>query len=191
MKKFVAAILATMMVMSLAGCGKTGLLDGEGALAWAEKDENIEYTEYDDGTYIFEGKMDCVMKTAWFDFTVNDAYLTEDIDGYTPADGDVFLVVDMTLKNTFTESVGMYTYDFCVQWDEDAYTYPIEDEIMDGQYPSDYTLSVDEKRDGVYIFEVPAGYEDYAIFFEELYDDGSDEGVSGDLFAVYFTAEEK
>ena len=67
------------------------------------------------------------METYFFDFTVNSAYLTSDYAGYTPAEGNVLLVADITVKNTFQQSFEMYDVDFQAQWDDgdDAFAYPI------------------------------------------------------------------
>ena len=67
------------------------------------------------------------MHTMFFDFTVTGAYLAEEYEGYQPAEGNQLLVADITVKNTFEQSIEMYDTDFQVQWDDgdDAYAYPI------------------------------------------------------------------
>lgn len=74
-----------------------------------------------------EGRTGDTMETYFFDFTVNSAYLTSDYAGRTPGEGNVLLVADITVKNTFEQSIEMYDTDFQVQWDDgdDAYAYPI------------------------------------------------------------------
>ena len=52
-----------------------------------------------------EGRTGDTMETYFFDFTVNSAYLTSDYAGYTPAEGNVLLVADITVKNTFQQSL--------------------------------------------------------------------------------------
>lgn len=44
-----------------------------------------------------EGRVDDTMETYFFDFTVNSAYLTSDYAGYTPAEGNVLLVANITV----------------------------------------------------------------------------------------------
>ena len=191
MKKFIAAVLAGIMMMSLAACGKTGIA-GAGS-NWVEEDDNIEAYKYDDGTYLYEGREGSTMKTAWFDFTVNGAYYTEDsIGGYTPSNGNILVVVDLTLKNTFTESVPMWQDDFVLLWTEevdDEYSYPVEvsESLLDDQFPYEFNMKVNETVDGLLIFEAPAGEEDFSIAFIEYYEDNSE----GDAFRVYFSADEK
>ena len=44
---------------------------------------------------------------------------------------------------------------------------------------------------GLLVYEVPNGEKDFSISYLELFDDGTEEGEEGDLFYVYFTAEEQ
>ena len=187
MKKFFAALLTGVMLLSLAGCGKSGLESN-----WAES-QGIDVYTADDGTVYYEGKTGNTMKTAWFDFTVNSAYYTEDaIGGYTPSDGNVLVVVDITVKNTFSESIPMFDTDFQLQWGDeadDAFQFPVttSEEIIDNQLPEEYELKVKEETTGVLVFEAPEGYEDFSLSYLEYYEDGTE----GNLFFVYFTADEK
>ena len=100
MKKFLAAMLTGIMLLSIAGCGKTGIQNAGADDSWVEDDDDVEVHEYSDGTKLYEGRMGSEMKTAWFNFTVNDAYYTEDAIGvYTPSYGNILVVVDLTIKN--------------------------------------------------------------------------------------------
>ena len=188
MKKFFAMLLTLTMVLAIAGCGKTGLGSG-----WASSDDSITVTDFDDGTHLYEGRIDSTMKTAWFDFTITDAYITEDaIGGYTPSDGNVLVVVSLTLKNTFSESVPMSNWDFQLQWGDDAddaFSMPVEtnEDLMDDQFPAEYSLKVNETKKGVLIFEAPEGEDDFSISFIEYYEDDTE----GDYFWVYFSADER
>ncbi len=190
MKKIMAMLFASVMLVSLAGCGKSGLA---GASAENKADEGVEVYENEDGTYTYEGRIGSTMKTQWFNFTINDAYYTKDaIGGYTPSDGNVLVVVDMTVKNTFSQSIDMYTYDFQLQWNDDAddaYSFPVEtsEKVLDDQFDDEYTLKVDKEASGCYIFEAPEGNEDFSVSYLE-YDENDNEG---DLFFVYFSADEK
>ena len=170
-------LLVTLSLSLLTGCGdKTG------------------YAE--DG--YAEGRLGDTMHTYFFDYTVNSAYLCDTFEGYTPIlDGYRLLVADVTVKNTNRESIPMYDTDFQVQWSdtsEDAYEFPITyytDAVSDQQLPTEYDLAVDEERTGLLVFEVPEGETDFSISYLELFDDGTEEGSSGDTFFVYFTAEEQ
>jgi len=184
MKKFFAALIAATMMLSLAACGKSGIEDG-----WA--DEDVEVTELEDGTKLYEAKLGSKLKTSWFDLTINNAYITEEaLEGYTPADGCALLVVEMTLKNTFEESVPMWDEDFWVDWGtDDEGTYPVRtsEDLTDDQFPAEYNLAVKEEKTGTLVFEVPADETDLCINFVEYFDNDT----TGNWYAVYFTPDKK
>ena len=149
-----------------------------------------------------EGRTGDTMETYFFDFTVNSAYLTSDYAGYTPAEGNVLLVADITVKNTFQQSIEMYDTDFQVQWDDgdDAYAYPITtdmetytevDPVGENQLPGTYSLAVDEERTGELVYEVPSGFTDFSIAYLEQFVDDSGEESTGETYFVYFTAEDQ
>ena len=149
-----------------------------------------------------EGRTGDTMETFFFDFTVNSAYLTKDYEGYTPAEGNVLLVADITVKNTNQKSIEMYDTDFQIQWDDgdDAFAYPITintetyeelDPVGDSQLPGTYTLAVDEERTGELVYEVPAGFTDFSIAYLEQFVDEDGNESTGDTFFVYFTAEDQ
>ena len=191
MKKLVAAFLTSMMVLSRAGCGKTDIA----AAAQNEGNEDAPVEAYllDDGTHEYDGRIGSTMKTCWFNFSVDDAYYTTDsIGGYEASDGNELVVVELTLKNTFEESVPMFDTDFELIWNVDdkekmTSVYCIFDEVMDDQFPSEYDLEIDETRTGYLVFEAPKGTKDFAIGFLEQFESEED----GDIFLVYFTADKK
>ncbi len=173
MKRLLVLLTALAVTLSLAGCGADTK----------------------------EGRTGDTMETYFFEFTVNSAALTNDYEGYTPAEGNTLLVAEVTVKNTFKESIEMYDADFQLGWgdEDDAFAYPITintetmeelEPVGENQLPGTYTLAVDEERTGDLVFEVPAGQADFSIGYLEMFDDGSEEGQSGDTHFVYFTAEE-
>lgn len=176
MKRLLTLALASVMALSLTACGG--------------------------GAKSSEGRTGDTMETYFFDFTVNSAYLTEEYAGYTPAtEGDMLLVAEVTVKNTFQESIEMYDTDFQLAWgeDEDAYRYPITtdmetftelDPVGENQLPGTYPLAVNEERTGELVYEVPTGQKDFSIAYLEMFDDGTEEGDTGDYYFVYFTAED-
>ena len=175
MKRLLTLALASVMALSLTACGG--------------------------GAKSSEGRTGDTMETYFFDFTVNSTYLTEEYAGYTPAtEGDMLLVAEVTVKNTFQESIEMYDTDFQLAWgeDEDAYRYPITtdmetftelDPVGENQLPGTYPLAVNEERTGELVYEVPAGQKDFSIAYLEMFDDGTEEGDTGDYYFFYFTAE--
>ena len=144
-----------------------------------------------------EGRIGDTMQTYFFDYTVNSAYTCTEFAGTTPAEGSMFLVADVTVRNTDTRSIEMYDTDFQAQWGSDGeedfrvpITYDTENQmdlptLTDEQLPSTYMLAVDEERTGLLVYEVPAGFQDFSISYQEIFSDDS----YGDTFFVFFTAE--
>lgn len=131
-----------------------------------------------------------MVSTLWFDYVVNSAEAADSYEGYTAAEGCKLVVVDLTLHNTFNESVPMYDTDFQLYWGDygdDEWALPM-DVYCDAQLPAEYYLSIDESRDGVLVYEVPQDVRDFTFAFLEVKDNGTEEGEEGDLFVTYFTA---
>lgn len=177
-KRLASLLLAAFMAVSLCACAsgdKSGYPNEDG---------------------IAEGKLGDTMHNAFFDYTVNSAYLCSQYEDYIPTEGKELLVADVTVKNTFSQSITMYDTDFQVQWGDDskdAFDAPVTYYLDAGQtlgedvFPTEYDLAVNESRKGLLVFEVPAGKKDFSISYQELFDDDS----TGNLFFVYFTAEKE
>ncbi|MCI5954427.1 MAG: DUF4352 domain-containing protein [Lachnospiraceae bacterium] len=178
MKKIISLLLATVTAISLVGCGSTPTIVRPDSDGFAE------------------GKMGDTMRTYFFDYTVNSAYLCDEYAGYTAAEGNELLVADVTVKNTGSSEIEMYDTDFQIQWNGDAddafdfsLTFYTEDGegLNDKMLPGIYTLAGKESRTGLLVFEVPAGNTDFSISYMEYFDDDT----TGDTFFVYFDADKK
>ena len=176
MKKLYPVLLALVLALALTSCGG--------------------------GQSASEGRVGDTMETYFFDFTVNEAYLCTDYEGYLPSDGCNLLAAEVTVKNTGRSSIEMYDWDFQVQWGDgdedfgypitlDPETYEEREPVSDEQLPGTYSLGVNEERSGLLVYEVPADAVDFSISYLELFDDGSEEGEEGDLYFVYFTADDQ
>lgn len=156
-----------------------------------EEEPEEEVSEVESSGGYAEGRFGDTMKTYFFDYTVNSAYLCEEYNGYQPADGNCILVAEVTVKNTFNESIEMYDTDFQIQWNsdgEDDYDYPITaygDPVSDEQFEGTYGLGINEEKTGLLVYEVPTGEKDFSISYLELFDDDSE----GDVYFVYFSAQ--
>ena len=194
MKKFAGIIVATVLAFSLVACGPvdSAVQNLAGAVSNSGSSNSGVVTADDDG--YAEGRIGDVMRTYFFDYTVNSAYTCKEFEGYTPAEGNKLLVAEITVKNTDRSTVTMYDTDFQIQWgdddNDDAYDAPItyySDAVSDDQLPEEYDLSVNEERTGLLVFEVPEDSKDYSISYLEQFSDDSE----GDVFFVYFTAKDK
>ena len=189
LKRRISMILALVLVLTLSACG------GKGSSSAGTAESGEVYAEDGYG----EGRIGDVMHSYFMDFTVNSAYTTSDYHGHTAPEGMKVLVVNMTIKNTFNESLPMYDDDFQGQWsaspETDEFAWPITEAedgsdlevVSEEQLPAEYELAVNETRTGDLVFDVPADEKDFSISHLELFDDDSE----GDTFFVFFTAEEQ
>ena len=83
MKKFVGIIVATVLAFSLVGCGPVDSAIQNIAGSGSDTSSKSGVVTADDDGYA-EGRMGDVMRTYFFDYTVNSAYTCNDYEGYTP-----------------------------------------------------------------------------------------------------------
>ena len=188
MKKVFAILLSLLLVFGLAACS--------GSSNEPAAQESV-IKEAEDGG-VFDGRIGETIRTYFFDFRVNEAYLCEDYHGYTPQDGNVLLVVKVDIENLMNSSIPMSDMDFQAQWSDDAddaFSWPItmdpdtyEDRgtLCDEQLPYEYEMAVGEKiRNGELVYEVPEGEKDFSI---STVDDFADSDEDSNVYFVYFTA---
>ncbi len=139
-----------------------------------------------------QGGIGDILRTYWFDFTIDSAEKTESYGGIRAQEEDnILLVVHISMTSTFPEEIPMSDYDFDVEWEggDDALAYPVTLEHPDQQtgamLESAYLIGPGETVSGDLVFEVPAGQKDFAVYFLEFFEDETE----GDLFEVRFTAE--
>ena len=187
-------MVATVLAFSLVACGPvdSAVQNLVGAVSNSGSSNSGVVTADDDG--YAEGRIGDVMRTYFFDYTVNSAYTCKEFEGYTPAEGNKLLVAEITVKNTDRSTVTMYDTDFQIQWgdddDDDAFDAPItyyNDAVSDDQLPEEYNLGVNEERTGLLVFEVPEDSKDYSISYLDQFSNDTE----GDVFFVYFTAKDK
>ena len=131
------------------------------------------------------------VSTSWFDYTVTSAEPMDTYEGYTAAEGNKLVVVNLTMTNTFNESVPMFDTDFQLYWGEyndDEMAFPTLP-YCEAQLPEEYYLDIDATVDGVLVYEVPSDVRDFTFAFLEIFENGTEEGEEGDLFMTYFTAD--
>ncbi|MBD5547902.1 MAG: DUF4352 domain-containing protein [Lachnospiraceae bacterium] len=206
MKRFFYALAGVAMTVCLVGCGigrsalnrESEEIEESREIEESEDTQEIKESlltreseeEESNDEYYNEGRMGDTMETYFFDYTVNSAYVCDEYEGYQPQEGNRLMVADVTVKNTFNESIIMFDTDFQVQWNSDAeedWDVPITyygNEMSEEQLPSEYELTVNEERSGLLVFEVPDDKKDFSISYLEVFDDDSE----GNVFFVYFTA---
>ena len=177
MKKRCAAIcLCVVLTLALSACG---MFQSDAA---APEDSGV-ITPVDGYA---EGQLEDVLRTAFFDFSVNSAYTCQELDAYTAPDGTQLLVAEITVQNTSDYDMPMFDSDFQAQWGgtgDDDYSLPISRPFTDNQAPASYSIPVDESVTYTHVYEVPADATEFSISFQEYFEDET----MGDVFFVYFT----
>lgn len=127
------------------------------------------------------------ISTAWFDYTVTQAERTTEYQGYISAEGEQLVVVEMTLKSTYSQPVTMYDSDFQLFWPGidggDVRCMPVE-YYCDSQFPLEYELKAREICSGVLVYQVPQEETEFQLVFQELFDDGTQQGRQGERYVV-------
>jgi len=135
---------------------------------------------------VARGKIGDELINTFFSFRVEKAELTAVFEGQQPFRGFVYLVADITVKNTFDESIPMWSDDFLVQWGsgDREYCYPLS-KAVHSQMDDEYLLSVNGSVTKKLVFEVPVPEEDneYNLSYQEYYEDE----VEGNIYYIVFT----
>ena len=185
-EKLLKSTAALALVLGCASCGGSNTVSGI---------VNRDVITAEDG--YAEGGMGDTMGTAWFNLTVNSAELVDSYGSVQPDAGEELLVVNVSMQNTFGDSVLMFDSDFQAQWgsegDED-YRYPL---TINGVAPeknmlaSEYNLDAGKTVTGDLVFSVPGGMDEYSLSFMEYFapEEEGGEDTPGDLFFIYFKAE--
>lgn len=130
------------------------------------------------------------VSTAWFDYTVTGVESTEEYGGYISAEGEQLVVVELSLKSTYPQPVTMFDSDFQLSWadmsQDDTRCMPVE-YYCQQQLPSEYELAPRENRSGVLVYQVPDDQQTFYFTFQEIYDDGTEEGRLGDQYVMDLT----
>ncbi len=178
MKKRIVPLLLAVLAMLLASCGSpSSIVLPKGGFA--------------------QGEAGDTMRTYFFDFTLDNAYTCSRYEGYIPTPGYDLLAVELTIRNTHSESITMFDWDFIVLYDdntgeEQIYDYPLTSyegleipaSALKTLLPSEYGLEKEESRTGLLLFEVPAGDTEFIVSYEETFEDGT----TGDIFSVDIAA---
>lgn len=191
MRRLLALFAALLALCALTACG--------GGTGGAGEDGNSGGAEVWAENGFAEARIGDLVHSYFMDFTVNSAYTTGEYHGHTAPEGRKVLVVEMTITNTYKESIPMYDDDFQGQWtaspETDEFAWPITeggdgsdlDVVAEDQLPAEYELAVGESRTGDLVYDVPADEKDFSISHRELFSDDSE----GSTFFVYFTAGKK
>jgi hypothetical protein len=183
-KVFCAWMLGIAFCVALTGCkGKT--------------DENGSTVSEDGRSYggVIQVAKGEKAETAFFDLTVDEAlqYDTYQFeDGlYQAQEGSVYLVVKVTIKNTYEKDLPMCITDFVLDYDDNEETDPItgygNTDLKDSEFMDNlFTLKQGESITKSILYTV-AEKDEYILQYKEYYEDG----FEGDTYQIQITPEKK
>lgn len=127
------------------------------------------------------------ISTAWFAFSVEEATRTQQYQGYTAQQGETLVVVELSLKSRYDQAIPMFDTDFQLSWQgmepQDQRCMPVEHYCQE-QLPTEYELQPRENLEGVAVYEIPEEAQNLVLTFQEVFDDGTQEGKLGETYAV-------
>lgn len=139
-------------------------------VGWNRQTTTVYIGQRDD---LFVAPAGTALKNDFFECTVNSVVEEDRIEEYIPElEGNKFVIVNVTIKNTFPEPIPMYCRDFRLKWGESAAeTAEPYGKKFDSQIENSFTLGVDEIINGDIIFEIPKNINDIKLEYIEVYDD--------------------
>lgn len=183
MNTWLKTAMASVLVLGMAGCGT------KKESSVSDEEPKVIIIEAEDG--FASGNATDIMRTAFFDFSIDSAYTADSYQSFAAEEGNQLLIAQITIKNTMTSSIPMFDTDFQAQWgddeDDQAFSFPLtaEGDAAEGEMlPEEYELAINESRTGLLVFQVPADKKDFSVSYQEIFDTQE----KGDTFFVYFTA---
>lgn len=186
MKKLLVLMLVTALMLGFTACDKTP----KEPEVPSTPGENVTVPQEDESGRTYDGysehEVGQKVSTAFFDFTVNSVEKMDEYKGIKPNEGNVFVLANISVTNTFKGETPMYSDDFQVQWggtgdDDYGYTYMDETGSL-GLVADEVVLKENDGMIADYLFQVPADSSRCSISYLEIYEDG----FSGNVFFVYF-----
>ncbi|MDK2813889.1 MAG: hypothetical protein PWQ08_1144 [Clostridiales bacterium] len=168
-KNFLAVAAALVLAFTLAGCDS---LPGVGSASLTPvEDVSTTSDGRETGGYAV-ANLGEEMRCHFFEFTVNSAYRAASYEGATPADGNSFVVLEVTVNNPYSEELSMYDGDFVLFYNDDTDDYSVaSDYIADSQLPAEYQIEKGGSRTGDLVFEVPSESTSFSFLYQEIYED--------------------
>ncbi len=168
--KKLAALLAAMalagvLALSLTGCDKLPGVDA--GVTGASQASDGRQT----GGYAL-GKIGEKLTTQFFTFSVNSVEKADSCGDAVPGEGNTLVVAEITVKNTFGETIPMFSSDFALGYGEgdEDYCFPLE-AAGDGLMELQYDLAKGEEITAKVAYEVPADADSFSLFYLEIYED--------------------
>ena len=212
--KWKRTVLVIFLMTLFCGCaGTSGTPSAKPSSSAAESSEQSTETVSETGPKVIEssfgradGALGDTMKTAFLEFTLNNAYLTSDYQGIKPDQGMKLLVLNITTKSTQSTDLTLYDTDYQVQWGgtgEEDYSTPltyrdewataptykrnVSLEGVQGMFPGTVVLKKEETNTADFVYQVPEDRKEFKLEFKEFFADES----LGDFYCVKFSPQEQ
>jgi hypothetical protein len=164
-----------MLPFSLAACGGGGGGDAFGNAAtdfFANAKSSLE-AEGRPFNNVYSSQPGQALTNTFFEWNITNIRKETDIDGITPAAGNVFIVADTKSTNVFDESIPVGNYDFHLLYEEDGEIVEVLalEEFADGMYPDNVMEAPGESVEGFLVFEAPEATQAAMLTYYEIWDD--------------------
>ncbi len=185
---FLALACVAVMAVSLVIANMMGRGSNTAAQPADTPSEVIEDVQENDNR-VLDGYVGDTISTAFFDFTVNEARTADSYGSLTPAEGNTFCIVNVTVHNTMRQSLPMFDTDFVLFWgpgDSDG-SFPVTHDDpsrrTDKMLEESYYIGINETVTGDLVYELPKTHDPEGIlYFEEYFENGE----YGDYYTVTF-----
>lgn len=123
-----------------------------------------------------------VMHSVFFDLKVNSVETADELDVWVPTEGNVFLIVNVSITNTFGSEIPMSYADFPVVWNngEDG-VYPDSDFSI--AFPEEYNIADGETQTGNLVYSIPQDLDEVVLEYYDLFSNGQ----TGDTFDLHIS----
>lgn len=123
-----------------------------------------------------------VMHSVFFDLQVNSVETTDALEEWVPTDGYVFLVVNVSITNTFGVEIPMSYADFPVLWnDGEDGSWPDCD--FSNAFPEEYTIADGETQTNNLVYTIPQDLNEVVMEYYDLFSSGE----RGDTFNLHIS----
>ncbi|MGF6377064.1 hypothetical protein M2140_002146 [Clostridiales Family XIII bacterium PM5-7] len=166
-KKIILTTLCLVVCFAFAACG-----DKEQNFGGLHEEAKTAYE--DDLGELQSGTIKDTLSNTFFDWTLNSVETKETLEGKTPEEGKIFVVANITVKNTSTEEYEVGNYDFIgIVGIEEGEQFDTLDAFYDGMYPDGENLAAGKTLTGDIVFEVSADCTELIIDYQEYFGDDS------------------
>lgn len=142
--------------------------------------DDADASDNEDSGEVHELAQNDVMHSVFFDLQVNSVETADALEEWVPHEGYTFLIVNVSITNTFGADIPMSYVDFPALWnDGEDGTYPDSDFSI--AFPEQYVIAEGATETGNLIYSVPLDQDEVVIEYYDLFTNGT----RGDTFNLH------